>query len=67
MILFKEGKLSVPSVNRDFLSEHPELTKNIQDSFSLTNKDILVIVAADDEWRGYEASLTIAQHLGDIS
>jgi len=63
IILFNKGKLSVPSVHPDFLSENPGLIKKIQDSFKLEDNDVVTIVSADDEWQGYEASITIANAL----
>lgn len=63
IILFKEGKLSIPSVRPDFLSEHPNLAKKIRESFNLEDNDVVVIVSAEDEWRGFEASITIARTL----
>lgn len=63
IILFKEGKLTIPSVNTDFFSKHSTLTKKIHEAFTLENNDILAIVSAEEEWRGVEASLTIAKIL----
>ena len=63
IILFKEGELSIPSVHPDFLSEHPNLAKKIRESFNLEDNDVVVIVSAEDEWRGFEASITIANAL----
>lgn len=63
IILFKEQKLSVPSVNPDFLSENPSLVKKIQDSFNLEDNDVVAIVSAENEWRGFEASITMAKAL----
>jgi len=63
IILFKEGKPSIPSVQRDFLSENLNLGKKVRDSFNLEDNDVIVIVSADDEWRGFEASITVAKAL----
>jgi len=60
---FKEGKLSVPSVYPDFLSENPSLLKKIQDFFNPEDNDVIAIVSAEDEWRGFEASITVAKAL----
>ena len=63
IILFKEGEFSIPSVPPDFLSENPNLDKKVHESFNLQENDVIVIVSADDEWRGFEASITIAKAL----
>ena len=63
VILFKEGKLSIPSVQSDFLSENLSLDEKVHESFNLKDNDVVVIVSADDEWRGFEASITIAEAL----
>lgn len=65
IIFFKEGKLSIPSVHPDFLSEHPNLAKKIHESFHLEEKDVVVVVSAEDEWKGFEATLTIANVLSE--
>lgn len=59
IILFKEGKLSIPSVHPDFLSEHPNLAQKVRESFSLEDNDVVAIISAEDEWRGFEASITM--------
>jgi len=51
IILFKEGKLSIPSVHPDFLSENLSLAKKVHESFNLKENDVIAIVSADDEWR----------------
>lgn len=38
IILIKEGKLDVPSVHLDFLSENPGFISKNQDTFKLENK-----------------------------
>jgi len=63
IILFKEGKLSIPSVPPDFLSENLSLVKKVHESFNLKENAVIVIVSADDKWRGFEASITIAKAL----
>ena len=63
IILFKEEKLTIPSVHPEFLSEYPNLVKNIQDSFNLEDNDIVVTVSAENESKGFEASITIAKLL----
>lgn len=63
LIFFKEGKLSVPSVHPDFISETPSLAKKIRESFKLKGNDVIAIVSAEDEWRGCEASITVAKAL----
>lgn len=63
IILFKEEKVSVPSVHQDFLSENPNLAKKIRESFNLEDNDVIVIVSTEDEWMGFEASITIAKYL----
>jgi DNA-binding PadR family transcriptional regulator len=63
IILFKEEKLSVPSVYSDILSENPSLVKKIREYFNLENNDVIAIVSADDTWRGFEASITMANAL----
>ncbi|MFH0897018.1 MAG: DUF4443 domain-containing protein [Candidatus Bathyarchaeota archaeon] len=63
IILFKEGKLSVPSVNPDFFSENPSLNRKIRDSLNLENNDVIVVDSAEDEWVGFESSITIAKAL----
>ena len=61
VILFKEGKLSIPSTHPDYLSEKLNLAKKIRESFNLEDNDVIVIVSAEDEWRSFEASITIAK------
>ena len=63
IILFKEGKLSIPSVSPDFLSENPSVAKRIHESFNLKENDVVAIVSADDEQKGFEASIIIAEAL----
>ncbi len=63
IILFKEGRLEIPSVHPDFLSKHPSLAEEIHESFNLEDSDIIIIISAEDECRGFEASLTIANNL----
>lgn len=63
IIFFKEGKLCIPSVNSNFLSENPALIKKMQDSFKLEDNDVIAIVSAEDEWKGFEASITVAKTL----
>ena len=63
ILLLKEEKLTVPSVHKDFLMKHSALTQKIHESFSLKNNDVLVIISAEDEWRGLEASIQIAKAL----
>jgi len=65
IILFREGKLILPSVDPDFLSENLGLAKNIQDSFALEDDDVIAIVSAEDEWSGFEASIKIAEALSE--
>ena len=65
IILFKDEKLIIPSVNIGFFSRHPTLAKKIHDAFSLENNDILVVVSTEEEWRGMEASITIAKVLSN--
>ncbi|MCJ7632015.1 DUF4443 domain-containing protein [Candidatus Bathyarchaeota archaeon] len=63
IILFKEGKLRIPSVPPDFLAKNLSLAKKVHESFNLKDNDVIVIVSANDEWRGFEASITIAKAL----
>lgn len=63
IIFFKKGKLNIPSVHPDFLSEYPNLAQKIRESFDLGENDVIVVVSAEDEWRGFEASITIADAL----
>jgi len=63
IIIFKEEKLSVPSVHPDFPKENPSLLKEIQDSFNPEDNGVIAIVSAEDEWRGFEASITVAKAL----
>lgn len=63
IIIFKEGKLIVPSVHPSFLNENPSLLKRIQNSFKLEDNDVIAIISAEDEWKGFEASITVATTL----
>ena len=63
IILYKDDKLTIPSINEDFFSKQPTLANKINEAFSLENNDILAVISAKDEWRGIEASITIAKAL----
>jgi len=63
ILLFKEGELSIPSVHPDFLSDHPNLIKNLQETFTLEEDDVIALISAEDEWIGVEAAITLADAL----
>lgn len=63
IMLYRGGKLVVPSVDPGFLSENLDLSEHIQDSFELKEEDVIAIVSAEDEWIGFEASIKIAEAL----
>ncbi len=63
ILLFKEGVLSIPSVHPDFLSEHPNLIKELQETFTLEEDDVIALISAEDEWIGVEAAITLADAL----
>lgn len=65
IFLFKEEKLSVPSVPTDFLSVHPNLVIKIHESFNLENNDVVAVISAEDEMKGIEAAITIAKDLSN--
>ena len=60
ILLFKEGELSIPSVHPDFLSDHPNLIKDLQEIFTLEEDDVIALISAEDEWIGIEAAITLA-------
>jgi hypothetical protein len=63
ILLFKEGELSIPSVHPDFLSKHPNLIKDLQETFTLEEDDVIALISAEDEWTGVESALTLADTL----
>jgi hypothetical protein len=63
ILLFKEGELSIPSVHPDFLSQHPNLIKGLQEIFTLEEDDVVALISAEDEWTGVESAITIADAL----
>ena len=60
VVFYEKEKLTLPSVNADFFSDHPKTTLEIYDSFDLEDNDVLVFIFAEDPWRGFEASIAIA-------
>ena len=65
IFLFREEKLTVPSVPTDFLSMHPNLVIKIHESFNLENNDVIAVISAEDERKGIEAAITIAKDLSN--
>lgn len=63
VILFQDEKLTVPSVSPDFFDDHPDLGEKIHEAFRLKEDDVVAVISADDAWRGFEASITIARNL----
>jgi hypothetical protein len=66
VVLFKEGKPRITSVHPEFFLEHPNLARNICEVFDFENNDVVVMVSAEDKWKGLEASLTIASFLSHV-
>jgi hypothetical protein len=65
ILLFKEGELSIPSVHPDFLTEHPNLIKDIQETFTLEEDDVIALISTEDEWTGVEVAITLADALSE--
>jgi len=60
ILLFKQDRITIPSVHPDFLSKHPSVAKNIRNSFDLSDNDVVAIIYAEDKWKGVEAAITLA-------
>jgi predicted transcriptional regulator len=63
VITFKDEKLRVPSVSPAFFENYPDLGAKIHDAFRLEDDDVIAVISAEEAWRGFEASLTIARAL----
>ncbi len=63
VILVKDTQLRVPSVSPMFFTDHPELGAKIHEAFRLKDGDVVVVIGAEEAWRGFEAALTIARAL----
>lgn len=60
LVLFKEGKLSVPNVYDDLVQVSPSLAKEFFDLFKLRDSDAVIICGSEDKWRALEGGLAVA-------
>ena len=63
ILTYKDGVLGIPKVYRDISSEYPDLNDQIHRSFSLVDRDVLIITSAKDRWKALEGALAAAKIL----
>ncbi|MEM2555053.1 MAG: DUF4443 domain-containing protein [Nitrososphaerota archaeon] len=59
-MIFKNNKLEIPSLSKDFIKKYLEELKNIESSFSLNEGDVIILSFGDDKWRTLEGGISAA-------
>lgn len=64
IIIFGDGKLSVPAVFPDLETEYQSIAKILLEKFDLQPGDVIVVGSALTEWKALEGALAVASALG---
>jgi predicted transcriptional regulator len=63
ILLFKKGRLIMPTVYSDLSLDHPELAHIFLNNFNLSEEDVLIICFSKNRWRALEGCLAVTLYL----